>query len=78
MTAMSVLAGQARLQAEHRALLTTQLLPWAARAGARCTDLMCLHYELHVGDDLEELRQRWRILTAPHFVEASSQHRPSQ
>ena len=71
MTALSVAAGQTKLKPEQQVLLTTQLLPWAARAGAQCTDLLSLYYEHHLDEDLNELRQRWRIITAPAFVEAS-------
>jgi ubiquinone biosynthesis protein COQ4 len=71
MAALSIAAGQAKLKPEQQVLLTTQLLPWAGRAGARCHDLMCLYYETHVDEDLEALRQRWHIITAPKFIEAS-------
>jgi ubiquinone biosynthesis protein COQ4 len=70
MTALSIVAGQAKLKPDQQVLLTTQLLPWAVRAGSRCHDLMCLYYETHVDEDLEELRNRWRILVAPKFIEA--------
>jgi ubiquinone biosynthesis protein COQ4 len=71
MTAASIAAGQSKLKPEQQVLLTTQLLPWAGRAGNQCVDLMTLHYELHVDDDLQALRQGWRIITAPKCVEAS-------
>ena len=71
MTAASVAAGQSKLAPRQQVVLTTQLLPWAGRAGARCHDLMTIYYEQHVSDDLEDLRQRWRIITAPSFVEAT-------
>jgi ubiquinone biosynthesis protein COQ4 len=72
MTAASVAAGHARLSPRDKVLLTGHLLPWAARAGAQCRDLMSIHYEKHVNEDLEELRQQWRIILAPNFVEAAN------
>lgn len=42
-----------------------QFLPWAVRAAARAPDLMCIYYEQHFGEPLEELRLRWRIEVAP-------------
>lgn len=71
MTAASIAAGQSKLKPSDQVVLTTQLLPWAGRAGTQCHDLMTIYYEKHVGDDLEELRQRWRIIPAPSFVEAT-------
>lgn len=70
MTAASVVAGQSKLTAEQRMLLTSQLLPWAARAGSQCQDLMTIYYETHVDDELTALQQRWRIIAAPSFVES--------
>jgi ubiquinone biosynthesis protein COQ4 len=72
MTAASVAAGLSRLPPQDRVLLTTQLLPWAARAGVQCHDLMCIYYEKHVDEDLEELRKQWRVILAPRFIEAAS------
>lgn len=40
-------------------------LPWAARTGLRCADLMCIYYERHLDEDLDELRCRWRVVPAP-------------
>ena len=40
-------------------------MPWAVRAGLRCPDLLCLYYERHLGDDLQELRAWWRVVAAP-------------
>jgi hypothetical protein len=56
---------QYRLRPEDRAVLWRDFVPWAVRAGLRCPDLLCLHYERHLADDLHELRARWRVLTAP-------------
>lgn len=65
MTALSVIGGQFRLKAQTRAQLYQEFLPWAVRAGFRSADLMCLYYEKHFEDDLEDLRRRWRIDIAP-------------
>lgn len=65
MTGLAVLAGEWRFKPEDRALLNTQFLPWALRAGARAPDLMCIYYERHLEESLEELRLRWRIEVAP-------------
>ena len=48
MTAMSVAGAQFRLPAADREILTRTFLPWAARAGSRSADLMCLYYEEHL------------------------------
>jgi ubiquinone biosynthesis protein COQ4 len=68
MTAAAVLAGQRKMSSEQRVLLMRQYLPWAARAGAQCTDLMNLYYEEHLDENLDELRERWRIITAPNTL----------
>ncbi|KAI7845489.1 hypothetical protein COHA_001036 [Chlorella ohadii] len=65
MTGLAVLAGEWRFKPEDRALLNREFLPWALRAGARAPDLMCIYYEKHFEDNLEELRLRWRIEVAP-------------
>ncbi|EFN51290.1 hypothetical protein CHLNCDRAFT_141230 [Chlorella variabilis] len=65
MTGLAVLAGEWRFRPEDRRLLNEQFLPWAVRAGARAPDLMCIYYEEHFGESLEELRLRWRIEVAP-------------
>ena len=65
-SAAAAVAGASwRLRPQERRRLFSQLVPWAARAGARSADLLCLFYEEHFGDDLEELRGRWRIEPAP-------------
>lgn len=47
MTALSVAGANWRLKPEQRGRLFRELLPWALRAGHRCSDLMCLYYENH-------------------------------
>ncbi|KAK9821518.1 hypothetical protein WJX74_006190 [Apatococcus lobatus] len=65
MTGLAVAGAQWRLKPDQRQRLIADLLPWALRAGTRCHDLMCIHYEEHFSDDLEALRRKFRIQTAP-------------
>lgn len=65
MTALAVMGAQFRLPAQDRRLLWEVYLPWAMQAGLRSADLMCLYYERHFHEDLEDLRARWRITAAP-------------
>ncbi|GAQ93168.1 hypothetical protein KFL_013370010 [Klebsormidium nitens] len=62
MCALSVLGGPFRLPPQKRQLLLTHCAPWALKAGTRAADLMCLRYENHLEEDLEQLRRRWKIL----------------
>lgn len=70
MTAASVAAGYARLKPDKRELLTSHMLPWAARAGLKCKDLMTIYYEKHINDDIQHLRQSWQVIVAPREIEA--------
>uniref|UniRef100_A0A5B6YV84 Ubiquinone biosynthesis protein COQ4 homolog, mitochondrial n=1 Tax=Davidia involucrata TaxID=16924 RepID=A0A5B6YV84_DAVIN len=65
MCLMSVVGGTARFNEKQRAIFYQHYFPWALRAGMRCTDLMCVYYEQHFHEDLEEVRQRWGIIPAP-------------
>ncbi len=47
MTGLAVVGAQYRLSTEDRRLLQAQYIPWAYRAGARCSDLMNVYYERH-------------------------------
>ncbi|KAF6264315.1 coenzyme Q biosynthesis protein Coq4-domain-containing protein [Scenedesmus sp. NREL 46B-D3] len=69
MAGMAVAGAQFKLSAEDRRLLWTTYMPWAAQAGLRSADLMCLYYEQHLQEDLQELRARWRITPAPQLPE---------
>lgn len=75
MTGLAVLAGEWRFNAGDRALLNSRFLPWAFRAGARAPDLMCIYYEKHFEESLEDLRLRWRIEVAPAAPQNSQQSR---
>jgi ubiquinone biosynthesis protein COQ4 len=70
---MAVLAAQLRLSAEDRAALWGTYVPWAARAGARCADLVAIYYERHFDEPLDDVRRRWRVEVAPQgpFEEAA-------
>ncbi|KAK9809688.1 hypothetical protein WJX73_005032 [Symbiochloris irregularis] len=72
MAALSVAGAQWRLKQEDRVRLNSQLLPWALRAGSECADLMCIYYEEHFQENLETLRQRWRITPAPLVARAGA------
>ncbi|CAL5219510.1 g1354 [Coccomyxa viridis] len=65
MPALSVLGASWRLKPEERSLLLGTYIPWALHAGSRSADLMCLYYERHFEESLEEVRRRWRIQPAP-------------
>ena len=65
MTALSAAFAPLRLPPRERRFLIETLYPWAWRAGTRAADLMCLDYEGELETDLEELRLKWRITTAP-------------
>uniref|UniRef100_A0A6U1E629 Ubiquinone biosynthesis protein COQ4 homolog, mitochondrial n=1 Tax=Tetraselmis chuii TaxID=63592 RepID=A0A6U1E629_9CHLO len=65
MAALSVMGGHLRLSAEKRSSLFGVYLPWALSSGTRCSPLMSIYYERHFHEDLEVLRRRWRITTAP-------------
>ncbi|VFQ66641.1 unnamed protein product [Cuscuta campestris] len=66
MCMMSVVGGTARFSERQRRLFYQHYFPWALRAGLRCTDLMCVYYERHFGEDLEDVRRRFGIIPAPH------------
>lgn len=78
MTGLAVLAGEWRLDASDRALLNSRFLPWAVRAGARAPDLMCIYYEKHFHEPLEDLRLRWRIEVAPDAPQNTPKQRAAQ
>ncbi|EIE24601.1 ubiquinone biosynthesis protein [Coccomyxa subellipsoidea C-169] len=65
MTALSVVGASWRLKAQDRSRLINELLPWAVHAGSRSADLMCLYYEKHFEEGLEDVRHRWRMIPAP-------------
>lgn len=65
MCMMSVVGGTARFSERQRRLFYQHYFPWALRAGLRCTDLMCVYYERHFGEDLEDVRRRFGIVPAP-------------
>ncbi|GBF95722.1 hypothetical protein Rsub_08704 [Raphidocelis subcapitata] len=65
MAGLAVAGAQFRLSPEDRRLLWQVYIPWAARTGLRCADLMCIKYESHFEEPLAELRARWRVVPAP-------------
>ncbi|XP_039131645.1 LOW QUALITY PROTEIN: ubiquinone biosynthesis protein COQ4 homolog, mitochondrial [Dioscorea cayenensis subsp. rotundata] len=62
---LSVIGGSARFSEKQRALFFRHYFPWAARAGMSCTDLMCVYYEKHFNENLDELRRKWGIIPCP-------------
>ncbi|ONI31046.1 hypothetical protein PRUPE_1G288800 [Prunus persica] len=65
MCLMSVIGGSARFSEKQRKLFFQHYFPWAIQAGMQCTDLMCIYYEQHFHEDLEDVRRKWGIIPAP-------------
>ena len=65
MCLLSVIGGNARFTEKQRKLFFQHYFPWAIRAGMQSTDLMCVYYERHFHEDLEEVRRKWGIIPAP-------------
>lgn len=65
MCLLSVLGGTARFNEKQRKLFFQHYFQWAIRAGMQCTDLMCIYYEQHFHQDLEDVRRKWGIIPAP-------------
>eukprot|EP00271_Cylindrocystis_brebissonii_P009810 TRINITY_DN2514_c0_g1_i1.p1 TRINITY_DN2514_c0_g1~~TRINITY_DN2514_c0_g1_i1.p1 ORF type:complete len:287 (+),score=45.11 TRINITY_DN2514_c0_g1_i1:398-1258(+) len=68
MCGLSVMGGPLRLSARHRARLQQEWYPWALRAGLQAADLSCIYYEEYLGEELEAVRERWRIVPLPTQV----------
>lgn len=64
MCAAGALVGGARVRFSQAPRLA-RVLPWAARAGLRSADLMCVRYEEHLAEPLGELRARLRVEACP-------------
>ncbi|XP_024399347.1 ubiquinone biosynthesis protein COQ4 homolog, mitochondrial isoform X2 [Physcomitrium patens] len=56
---LSVAGASWRLKSEQRAALFKHYGPWAMRAGRSARDLMCIYYEKHLHEDLDEVRSKW-------------------
>ncbi|XP_068654599.1 ubiquinone biosynthesis protein COQ4 homolog, mitochondrial [Aristolochia californica] len=65
MCMLSVIGGTARFSAKQRPLFFQHYFPWATRAGTLCTDLMCVYYERHFHENLEDVRHKWGIVPVP-------------
>ncbi|KMZ75518.1 Ubiquinone biosynthesis protein COQ4-like protein, mitochondrial [Zostera marina] len=63
---LSVVGGTARFSEKQRSIFFQHYFPWASRAGLRCTDLMCIYYEKHFDEDLDDVRRKWGIIPCPH------------
>ncbi|KAL2349147.1 hypothetical protein Fmac_003147 [Flemingia macrophylla] len=53
-----------RFNAKQRKLFYQHYFPWAVRAGMQCNDLMCVYYEQHFHEDLEDVRRKLAIVPA--------------
>ncbi|TXG56641.1 hypothetical protein EZV62_017954 [Acer yangbiense] len=62
MCLLSVIGGTARFNEKQRTLFFQHYFPWAVRAGTQSTDLMCLYYEKHFDEDLDDVRRKWGIV----------------
>ncbi|XP_010270747.1 PREDICTED: ubiquinone biosynthesis protein COQ4 homolog, mitochondrial-like [Nelumbo nucifera] len=65
MCLLSVIGGTSRFNEKQRSVFYQHYFPWAIRAGMQCTDLMCIYYEQHFHEDLEDVRRRWGIIPVP-------------
>ncbi|CAM8882259.1 hypothetical protein QQ045_020238 [Rhodiola kirilowii] len=65
MCLMSVVGGTARFSEMQRSIFFKHYFPWAVGAGMKCTDLMCVYYERHFHEDLEDVRRKFGIFPAP-------------
>jgi len=65
MCLLSVVGGTARFSEKQRKLFYQHYFPWAVRAGMQCTDLMCVYYERHFHEDLEDVRRKLQIVPPP-------------
>jgi len=54
--ALSAFVGPLRLSSAERTQLWTAYVPWALSAGRRSRNLMCVAYERHFDDDMDQLR----------------------
>jgi ubiquinone biosynthesis protein COQ4 len=68
--ALAAVAGPLRLPRRRRAAYAAVYLPWALRAGSRASDLLCIRYEKHFPEPIDELRTRWRVEAAPARAQA--------
>ncbi|KAK1552357.1 hypothetical protein Q3G72_015289 [Acer saccharum] len=62
MCLLSVIGGTARFTEKQRTLFFQHYFPWAVHAGTQSTDLMCLYYEKHFDEDLDDVRRKWGIV----------------
>jgi len=63
--ALAAAAGPLRLPRRRRAAYAAVYLPWALRAGSRAADLICIRYEDHFPEPIDQLRAQWRVEPAP-------------
>ena len=61
---LSATVGPLRLSQRDQRILCTKLIPWAITC-RNSSDLLCLFYEEHFTDDLEDFRRRIGLTKAP-------------
>lgn len=71
MCTASAVFGGVRVRFGQAAQLA-RIMPWAARAGLASSDLMCVRYEQHLDEPIEELRGRLRIEPCPRELGGSA------
>ncbi|ESW16545.1 hypothetical protein PHAVU_007G165400 [Phaseolus vulgaris] len=62
---LSVVGGTARFSEKQRKMFYRHYFLWAIRAGMQCIDLMCVYYEQHFHEDLEDVRRKLQIVPSP-------------
>eukprot|EP00201_Polytomella_parva_P019343 CAMPEP_0175047972 /NCGR_PEP_ID=MMETSP0052_2-20121109/5908_1 /TAXON_ID=51329 ORGANISM="Polytomella parva, Strain SAG 63-3" /NCGR_SAMPLE_ID=MMETSP0052_2 /ASSEMBLY_ACC=CAM_ASM_000194 /LENGTH=238 /DNA_ID=CAMNT_0016311939 /DNA_START=80 /DNA_END=796 /DNA_ORIENTATION=+ len=65
MTGLAALGAQYKLKPEDRKIMQDVFMPWAARAGGACRDLVGIYYEKHLDRELDDVRREWKIHPAP-------------
>ena len=64
-TSLSALIAPIRLSRAERAVLFTQLAPWAIRCGTQCKFLLGVRYENLFDEDLNQVRKSLNFEKAP-------------
>ncbi|KAJ8907997.1 hypothetical protein NDN08_008098 [Rhodosorus marinus] len=64
-TLLSASFASFRLSTPQQLHLANDLTPWALDAGAKCANLLSVHYETLFGKDLDELRGDLKLTKAP-------------
>ncbi|KAK7309885.1 hypothetical protein RJT34_06978 [Clitoria ternatea] len=65
MCLLSVIEGTARFSEKQTKLFYQHYFHWAVPAGMQCTDLICVYYEQHFHEGLEDVCTKLKIVPAP-------------